>query len=148
MARSVMKRSQGYRPHKMMHPSRDWFIGIVLLIAVVGVGGALNAREYAAYNSLETQTNGDVVSIKKYSYSMAQNARTLYEDRAQAFGSLNKRSASVSMETSTAIENDVATSSVATTTRPVDEVLIEMEPEVTATTSEELIGNEIPSLAE
>ena len=95
MARTVSKRSQGYRPHRMMHPNRDWLIGIALLIVVVLVGGFINAQEYMAYNALEDETEGAALSIKKYRYSLAKDVRTMYEERSQKFGSLAEERSSV-----------------------------------------------------
>lgn len=88
MTRAVFKRSQGYRKHEIMHPSREWFIGIGLLAAVVIVGGIVNALEYRSYNSLEQATKGAPLSINKYSHVLAQKARDSYEGKVQKFDAL------------------------------------------------------------
>lgn len=143
MTRTVFKRSQGYRKHEVMHPSREWFIGIGLLIVVVVVGGVINALEYRSYNTLEQATKGAPLSINKYSHVLAQKARDRYEGKMQKFDTLSDEVPAAPVVPD--IVGGSATSTASTTpdaeVTPED-LVSEEETAETATTTNEVIEGE------
>lgn len=85
MAKRVTHRSQGRAETKLIHPHREWCIGIVLFLTIVVVGGVFNTHEHAYYNTLDTSVERVSVPIEEYRSNSIKQAIETYRTRAARF---------------------------------------------------------------
>jgi len=88
MARRVRKRAKGRRDARLIHPYREWFIGIALFFVVAAVGGFFTAQEHVYYNNIESYIDESEVDVNEYLDDVALFAIQRYTDRQQTFESL------------------------------------------------------------
>lgn len=85
MARHVTRRGSNIPDNRLMHPYREWFIGLsgAILIAIVGAG--YNATVFSHYNSLEGQIAARSLETVKYQREVAERVLEYYGARAEVF---------------------------------------------------------------
>jgi len=88
MARRVRKRAKGRRDARLIHPYREWFIGIVLFLLVAAVGGFFTAQEHVYYNNIESYIDESEVDVNEYLDDVVLFAIQRYTDRQQTFEAL------------------------------------------------------------
>lgn len=88
MARVVTKRSQGYHAPKIVHPNRDWLIGVALFIVVATTGGILNAKTHVVYNNLGTQVGETQITHTEYKTNQADAALMIFRERQKNYKTL------------------------------------------------------------
>lgn len=95
-------RTSGSTPHRLIHPVREWFVGLVCsIILTVGLFGYLGYEFYIQLHSLETP---DVIGedLPIYHVEGARNIVDTYKERKQEFERL-RSAGRVSLPVSTAV---------------------------------------------
>ena len=149
MAKGVTRRSRGYSDRRVIHPKREWFIGIGIFVLITAIGAFWNIEEYMYYNTIESRAVGESVKPRAYQGEKVEEALQLFTQKQETFDALtNSAPRIIETLTPTASSSD----EVATTTPEVEleseadddadqDVVIELpEPEV--------IPEEIPAPAE
>ena len=114
MARHVTRHSNGHQRTKLIHPRREWFIGLIVFLLVVVSGGVLNAERHRYYSDLESAVETQDVSVKEYRAERVATAIAQYTDteatytrRTQAI--LTSPVATTSMPAAESVETDSTT---------------------------------------
>ncbi|MBI4086687.1 hypothetical protein HY416_01750 [Candidatus Kaiserbacteria bacterium] len=122
IAKHILRRSEGHADRRIMHPARDWLIGLFVAAALfLSVGGGTGYLYW--YKSSEVTEAYDV-AIEEVSYDQKLITRTLekYRVRKRAYESLGGNVSAVVPDA----DEEVATST-ATSTKPtsIDETVAE-----------------------
>jgi hypothetical protein len=140
LAKKLFHHNQGVKRAKLMHPSRDWLIGVsigmVIIILMIG---------WSAYTYLEkrdaielTDTNIEPV-LPVYNADIVEDALELYIRREEIFAQLNQSSAPATGAVADPVIDTVSTTISSTTDQvaeeqPAAEIIIEEdEGQATAT---------------
>ena len=111
MVTDVFHRSQGYPDRQLLHPQREWGIGVLMFIVVVMAGSAFVATIFVQYRDLSLAQGNVEESIPQYRAVIVQDALELYRARTEEYQQLRGEVISVS---------DEATSSAGTSTDSID----------------------------
>jgi len=114
MAQHVFKKGQGYPDRRLMHPRREWSIGL-LVFAVVVVGGAFaSSQVYVKYSDVDALIIEADTKIVSYDKQTVDAALELFRKRALLYETLNAKT--VTIETVQSVSTTTqATSSLQTT---------------------------------
>lgn len=85
LAQHVVRRGRGIPDRKLMHPYREWYIGIVGALVVAGLGAAYNFYLFRYYDTLEEHTTESVNDAIEYRFETAENVRERFSARAAEF---------------------------------------------------------------
>jgi len=89
MAKKILKSDRGVQNPKLMHPAREWAVGILIGLIIIAASGAWSSNTYISY-----RTNSDINSntsekeIVVYRASQVEAALKTYADREAEFESL------------------------------------------------------------
>ncbi len=84
-ARGIVRTNKGYRAPILIHPQRDWWIGIFLFSVLVLVGGGVLARMYMINNTLDALVGAEANAIPRYQEEIVQDVLVAYRERAAAY---------------------------------------------------------------
>jgi hypothetical protein len=116
MANDVLHRSQGYPDRRLLHPSREWGIGLVVFALVVITGSFFVGNIFIEYRSIDTVQSDAEVSIPQYREVHVTDALDLYRARNEEYERLRGDVVPA------IIEVDVSTSSAPTVGFPVTDI--------------------------
>lgn len=116
MTRHIVRRSDGYRDRRILHPRRDWLIGLVgaACLFVVGSAGA----GYLFWSKSITIATADAGMVDVATYDTKRVSRVLaeYRSRKARYEALREDDMMTPVATSTATSTNGATNIVASTT--------------------------------
>lgn len=127
MVRHIMKRGRGIPDKRLMHPVREWLLGLLGAVAVVVCGVLYSTQLFTTYDKVtEIEQTDSTISIR-YNQTVIDDARAQFSARSERFNELRgDRPAPPPPEVAT---------STATTTESVE-------------TTEEVEGETLPLLVE
>jgi hypothetical protein len=137
MSKHVFRKSQGYPDRRLMHPGREWLVGIVAFSFVVIVGSAFAGNLFIKYKNIDSVTGDSGERIPVYKEKVAQDALIEYQKREDAYHAMvleDVSEASVSIEENV-FENNTGTSTYKEQISPAKSTTT---PEVSTTTNENL----------
>ena len=85
MVKSVSKRAAGKPDKRLIHPRREWFIGISLFLLIVIVGAVYSAHVYTSLDRLEDSVSESDTSVIRYQAGNVQTALDRYQATQQKF---------------------------------------------------------------
>ena len=91
MATHVFKKGQGYPDRRLMHPRREWSVGVLLLTIVILLGGFASSQIYPKYSNIEALIPETEVEIVAYDEAAVKEALETFRKRAGLYGTLNER---------------------------------------------------------
>ena len=90
MAKAVVRRDKGYPDRRLMHPQREWFIGLAMFTFLVFLGSLFAAHTFVTYQNIDALDGDPGSSIPSYKEASVAKALTLYRLRAQEFTKLRE----------------------------------------------------------
>lgn len=120
MARQIFKKSQnrGVQNPKLTHPTREWWMGLVVGAVIFGVSAGWSANTYLSYRDvsiLQGNSAGDEIVI--YRESMVKSALEMFDARRGLHTSLMGGHGDVgSIESEKVVEEDLTASEQGTST--------------------------------
>ncbi len=123
-ARAIVKRNEGYTLPVLIHPRRDWWIGLVAFAVVVIGGSLVLARMYVVFQSVDQLEGAEASQIPRYQAEVVADVNRLYENRQATFDTLVAAAARVAPAS---VAEDTATTSIETDTTTVSEPVGETE---------------------
>ena len=110
MAKHVFRRSNGRQDHHIMHPYREWAIGVLVAITIFLVGGVLGLDRYLTYDEFVISDPVAQENQVMYRSKQVSDAIELYENRQAKFDSLVQSLPQIETEdiASTSEEKEVA----------------------------------------
>ena len=85
MAEHVFRRSQGYPDRRLMHPKREWGIGILIFTLLVFIGSLLAGKMFVQYKDFTEVVGVTEQSVPKYRDVIVQDALDLYQQKEVQF---------------------------------------------------------------
>lgn len=73
---------------RIMHPEREWFIGLFLFAAIVTAGGIQSAHTFMAFQEIDTNGGTQTEPVVRYNQPLVQNALQTYEKRSEVYMAL------------------------------------------------------------
>lgn len=121
MVKRVYRESQGLPPRRLIYPTREWAIGILVTCILVLVAGAGSAYGYVYLSELGLRIQPVEPTTVRYQDTTVERVLELYELRANRFSELTGEVSVVAppvtdAATSTATSTNAEATAVATTT--------------------------------
>lgn len=89
MAQQVFRKAQGRPDKRLMHPVREWGIGLVLFAVMVSWGGWYAGMQFIHYRALDTSPSAvHQPVVPTYNTSLVNTALSIYRARAAAYQAL------------------------------------------------------------
>ncbi len=88
MIKNVSKRAQGKPDKRLIHPNREWMIGLIIFLAVVIGGAALSAQVYFNLDNLEDNIADTDTRVIRYQEANVEKAINRYNAAAEAFAAI------------------------------------------------------------
>lgn len=111
IATRITQKHTALQNSRIMHPVRDWAIGLIIAVVLFFMSAAWSANEYVTYRDVTVVAQNIDEEVVVYRASMVSAALQEFEQRAILHQSLLTQSAPVVVE---APVESVATSSVVT----------------------------------
>ncbi len=92
MARSVTRRTGGRAEHAVIHPRREWLIGLGVCLLIVVVTGVVSARQFIYYDTFDENITPQKIPVQQYDAATAATAISIFEAKQAAFDVLVNRS--------------------------------------------------------
>lgn len=106
MAKHVFKRSHGANDHNIMHPYRDWAVGLVVAATIFVLGAIYAFNVYISFDNFDIVTSDPAADTVSYKEAQVSAAIELYEERAIKFAALVESMPTESeVDTATTTEN-------------------------------------------
>jgi len=83
MANDVFHRSQGYPDRRLMHPRREWGVGIFFFVLVTVVGSVVAGNIFVTYKNISVVAGDSGNSIPQYRNVLVQDALEMYRLKEQ-----------------------------------------------------------------
>jgi len=108
--KKVSKRDWGVPDRELMHPRREWSIGLIIFLILVFTGGSYALFAFNSYSDISVE--GEVVEVDQLHYKRADalKAIELYKQRRDAFESVNQDE--IKIEATSTVSISSATSSI------------------------------------
>lgn len=89
IAKHAFKRGQGVPDKRLIHPRRDWAIGILIFAAILFLGGYYSASLFSKYQNIEISAPGEAgVKVPHYDESSIEATINIYNKRAAEYQAL------------------------------------------------------------
>jgi len=89
IAKRILKFRRGVRDHQIIHPSRDWFIGLAISVLLFGTSAAWSAHVYINHkNSSVGEVVGVVEEVVVYREAMVAAALQYFGDKQEFYTNL------------------------------------------------------------
>lgn len=82
LAQKLKRNERGFRDPILMHPGREWWIGLVVAITILGVGASWSMQTYLTYREVTT-TKQDVLTeeVVIYRETLVEAALAEFSER-------------------------------------------------------------------
>lgn len=81
-AKQIVRQNRGYHSPQLVHPRRDWWIGLSIFATIVIVGSFYLAHLFVQYQAVE-DVEGEVVhGVPKYKETVVQDVLTVFGIRS------------------------------------------------------------------
>ena len=89
IAKHILKRQRGLRDHQIIHPVREWFIGLVCSLLILVGGAVWSAFTYFEVSGRTVETTStDVVTANVYRGDIVNAALAKFRERTDNFNQL------------------------------------------------------------
>lgn len=121
MAHHITRRTRGIPDRKLMHPYREWFIGLSVALVIIVSGAIYNAFVFNHYNSLEDSIEGSQSNSIPYRNNVVSRVLEMYTGNAAMYNTLRESAPETTAQTTT----DDTTAEDASTATPEGELRVE-----------------------
>lgn len=107
LAEHVLRRQRSLPDRAIMHPVREWFIGLVAALCIVVLAGGLSAYHFAYYSDIKERVTGAEPSDIEYEKGRIENVLYTYRERKEAYEAFKTALPPVLTATSTIDEHSI-----------------------------------------
>jgi len=120
-AKNILHSHKQLRSPQIMHPAREWFIGLLVAAGIFGVCAFVSVQAYLEHRHIDLTVYVDETSTATvYRESLVEAALDLFSSRSQRYDELQLGATPLRAEEEPEVETSVATSStVASSTEEV-----------------------------
>ena len=108
MASAIVRHDKGYPDRRLMHPQREWFIGLVLFAVILIAGSLLAGDIFLTYQNIELSEGDSGQSIPIYRESSVQNSLDLYQARGEEYDALREKKVMITSPTETSTTTSIS----------------------------------------
>ncbi len=108
-AKAVVRKSNGYRIPVLIHPRRDWLLGLLLFAVIVIGGGLVLARLYIVNQAVDTLVGVEAEQIPRYREEVVSDVLAVYRERKASYDAVLMNLPAEPLEVATS-SDDVASS--------------------------------------
>ena len=116
IAKHAFKRGKGVPDRRIIHPRRDWAVGILIFTTILATGSYYSMTVLSTYRDVDTSGGTAAERVPKYQAEQIERTINTYKDKEAAFNSLiNQTTVVIEDEEEMASSTDLvgnATSSV------------------------------------
>lgn len=88
-AKKILRRQKGLRDHQIIHPQREWIIGLLLMCFIVGGIAVWSSTTYLSITDQSVTTNNsETGSQTVYRTEVVDAALTMFRERAENYEKL------------------------------------------------------------
>lgn len=111
---NLLKGRRSSYDKRIMHPTREWLVGLGIFSVIVIVGSVQSAHSFSVYQNIRSKEGGVFQEkITHYNQALAQTALGIYIQKEEQFKLLQNEAPPVAApETTSASEAEVRTSEV------------------------------------
>jgi hypothetical protein len=117
MVRHIVRRDRGVRDPQIMHPTREWFFGLLISIFVVAIGTWFCWYVYVSYTDKLVKVTESVEASVPYQAATVSEAISIFNARKQKFNEILDQAKSSPINT-TSVEVETSTESISENTVP------------------------------
>lgn len=88
MARHVVRRGNDIPDRRLLHPRREWHIGLALAFLIISAGAVWNAQQFRYFGSLESRITGEDSMTVRFNEERATDILEKYKARAEALAAI------------------------------------------------------------
>lgn len=88
MIKHVARRSRNVPDRRLMHPKREWLIGLGLFTLVLVVSGIVSAQRFAYFSHIETHLEATELNVVTYKTGAMNDVIRQYDERTVRFQQL------------------------------------------------------------
>jgi hypothetical protein len=117
IVRDILKRKQGISNHQIMHPEREWFLGLTAALIFLCLSTVWSVSLYRQYSSMnQNSSSSDTATDVVYRANAVDDALAEFAKRKQAYSDLKNKLLNQKIVTPTPLpilvtEETIATSS-------------------------------------
>lgn len=113
MAQHVLKRSKGIPDKRLLHPGREWLVGLLAFSLVVIVGSVWAAKSFMFYWHADSATGGQKQNVPKYQQDWIETVLGEYDQKTADYEAIVEDVVSAPVVVPT-VTNDTASTAVVT----------------------------------
>lgn len=136
IAKKVLKFKAGIKNHEIMHPAREWFVGLLIGFIIFASSGAWSAYVYLKYKNINDEGEGPAFDLVVYRENQVKDALEYFVKKQELYNeilNLNFRQ----KETNSVPEDEVDVKSAEGEESLVDETIVSEE----GVSEEETVSN-------
>lgn len=114
MAKHVFRRSRGMPDRRLLHPKRDWLIGMLMFATILIAGSIVSAQTFVSYQDVLPADDASVGIIPTYNSATIEKVLEEYRARTILFSNIETQQ----IPEEIAAEDDAATSTQQASTTP------------------------------
>ncbi len=103
-AKAVVRKSNGYRIPMLIHPRRDWLLGLLFFAVIVIGGGLVLARLYFVNQSVDALVGVEAEQIPRYREEVVNDVLAVYRERKATYDAILMNLPAVPPEAATTSE--------------------------------------------
>lgn len=108
MAKHVFRRSRGIPDRELMHPRRDWLVGLAVFILLMLGGGGASALSYVYYDSIAVATDPSAVVVPRYQAALIEATLERYNERVARYQALRAERPTPPVTAATSSDEDAS----------------------------------------
>lgn len=85
MAKKVMRHGHHLPDRRLIHPDREWLIGLSIFAILLVVGTVYEIRNFLHYSSLESSVDTGEIQLVEYNQTNAARVLEIYQKKAETF---------------------------------------------------------------
>lgn len=98
MTKKVIRRGRRLPDRRLIHPDREWLIGLGIFVILLTAGTVYEVRNFMTYGSLEDTVETESLEKVEYDRNKAVEALESFSDKATIFNSTRERYSGVFAE--------------------------------------------------
>lgn len=111
MVRNVVRRNKGLSDRKLMHPAREWILGLFFMVICIGAGAAYSAYSYAVYDDGEYNGTDIEQTLITYRTKQVEDAIAKYNEEKKEHQTILGANITTSIPQNTEESEQTATTS-------------------------------------
>lgn len=124
---------------RMIHPLREWLIGVFFFLVIIIIGGAYSALLFVEYKNIAADENASQDPVVRYNQVLVEHMLTQYQARSEAYDAFTTNIGATASEENVMQSDPITSTSTVASSSP--EVIETTEEERDTETGEAVMAN-------